>query len=284
MKKALIGAHFSYKHSSQLLGTVTDAISIGATSGAMYISNSRGYNKFPLDMKMVKEAHKIAEENNFNIENLIVHAPLVGNLANTTKGSNIHQRTYESYLKDLKDMHKSGLKYFNFHPGSNEDQENGIKTTAKGINKLINNTKGHKTVILIETMLSKGNYIGRNFEQIGQIIDLVKNKERVGVCLDTCHVFDGGYDIKNELESVLKDFDRNIGLKYLKALHINDSMFGFNSQKDRHQCVGKGEIGTKALHDIVCHKKLKGLPKALETPYGADDFRKWKTEMNLLTN
>ncbi len=282
MSKVIIGAHLSYKKSTQLLGMVEDAITIGAKSGALYISNSRGYWKFDQDLDNVSKAKELAMANDINLENFIVHSPLVGNIANTDSESDIYDRTVESYLQDLLMMENAGLKYFNFHPGSSPDRSKGIKQIAKGINKLHSKTKGHNTVLLLETMMAKGNYIGRVFEDLREIIDLVKDKSRVGVCMDTCHVWDAGYDIKDNLNKVLKEFDEIIGLNYLKALHINDSKNELGSHKDRHENIGDGHIGLEALRKFVNHPKLKSLPKALETPYGSDDFTRWKNEMDLL--
>ncbi len=283
MKQILLGAHFSYKKDTQLLGTIEDAITIGAKSGAFYISNSRGYGKFDLDLGIVIKAKDLAFANGIELENFIVHSPLVGNIANIDEESDIFERTVESYLEDLKMMEFAGIKYFNFHPGSAPDRQAGIERIAKGINSLHRMTEGHNTVLLLETMMAKGNYIGRTFEDLKEIIDLVEDKTRIGVCMDTCHVWDAGYDIKNDLEGVLENFDKVIGLDYLKALHINDSKNELGSHKDRHECIGKGHIGLKALKELVNHPKLINLPKALETPYGADDFTKWKEEIEMLT-
>ncbi len=283
MSKVLIGAHLSYTKDRQLKGLVEDAITIGATSGALYVGNSRGYVKFDQDIELVNQAKELAKNNNIDLENFIVHSPLVGNIANIDPEKDIYDRTVESYLNDLKTMDVAGLKYYNFHPGSWPDREKGIKQIAKGINHLHNKTKGNNTIILLETMMAKGNYIGKKFEDLSEIIELVKDKDRIGVCLDTCHVWDAGYDIKNDLNGVLKEFDAIIGIEYLKGLHINDSKNDIGTHKDRHENIGDGYIGLEALKKIVNHPKLKSLPKALETPYGSDDFTKWKTEMKMLT-
>ncbi len=282
MEKILLGAHLSYKKDTQLLGTIKDAITIGATSGAFYISNSRGYSKFEQDLDKVNEAKELAKDNGIDLKNFIVHSPLVGNLASLDKEKPTHELTFKSYLEDLKMLEAAGIKYYNFHPGSWPDREKGIQQIAKGINELHKQTKGHNTVILLETMMAKGNYIGRVFEDLRDIIDLVDNKDRIGVCMDTCHVWDAGYDIKNDLDGVLKEFNKVIGLKYLKGLHINDSKNELASHKDRHENIGDGHIGLKALRDLIRHPKLIKLPKALETPYGNDDFTRWKKEIELL--
>ncbi len=282
MKKILLGAHLSYKKETQLKGMVEDAISLGANSGALYIGNSRSYSKTEQNLDNVKEAQELAKENGINLEDFIVHSPLVGNIANLDKEKDIYEQTVKSYLADLIMMEKAGLKYYNFHPGSWPEREKGIKQIAKGINTLHSKTKGHNTVLLLETMMAKGNYIGRKFEDLAEIIEQVKDKTRIGVCLDTCHVWDGGYDIKNDLDGVLKEFDNVIGLKYLKGLHINDSKNDINTHKDRHENVGDGFIGAKALKALVNHPKLVELPKALETPRGNGNFMEWKKDMDKL--
>ncbi len=283
MRQILLGAHLSYKKDTQLLGTIKDAITIGAKSGAFYISNSRGYTKFELDLGLVLKATDLAHSKGIDLGNFVVHSPLVGNIANIDEESDIFERTVESYLADLKMLEFAGIKYYNFHPGSAPDREAGIERIAKGINSLHRMTEGHNTILLLETMMAKGNYIGRTFEDLRDIIALVDDKNRVGVCMDTCHVWDAGYDIKNDLDGVLDHFHKVIGLDYLKALHINDSKNELGSHKDRHECIGQGHIGLEALRAVVQHPKLIDLPKALETPYGANDFKKWKTEIDLLT-
>lgn len=283
-KKPLIGAHISFKKEDQLLGSIRDFLRINATSGAFYISNSRAYKKtLILDQEKLKEAKKLAKANNFNIENIIVHSPLVGNIANIEKDQITFNLTKQSYLSDLKLMEKIGLKLFNFHPGSAKDKKLGILKCAEGINYLIANTKDDHTIICIETMMKKGNYIGANFSEISEIIANVKDKERIGVIIDTCHIWDGGYDLNN-FNKVLDEFDQKIGLKYLKGLHVNDSKNPLGSNKDRHQNIGKGYIGLSNLKKIIFHPKIINLPKALETPYGKDDFKRWKEEINLLLN
>lgn len=282
MKQLLIGRHLPYLKSSQLRGTIEEAIEIGATSGALYVSNSRSYQKFELNKDETLAGQKLAKEHNINLEDFIVHSPLVGNIASTDKEKGIYENTIKSYLEDLKTMNKIGFKYFNFHPGSNENRTKGIKRIAQGINKLHASTKGHNTVILLETMMAKGNYIGRKFEDLAEIIELVNDKSRIGVCIDTCHIWDAGYDIKNKLPKVLNEFDKVIGLDYLKALHINDSKNECGSNKDRHESIGKGSIGLEAIRKIVWHPKLVNLPKALETPYVLGEYDIWKKELDLL--
>ncbi len=283
MKKILIGTHLSYLKETQLLGVIELSVKIGSNSGAFYISKSRSYDKYELNREALEKAHKLAKENNIDVKNFIVHSPLIGNLANKEIIKNIFQKTVDSYLSDLKVMEESGIQLFNFHPGSWENREQGIKQIADGINYLHEETKGHNTILLLETMMAKGNFIGRTFEDLKEIIDLVKDKKRVGVCMDTCHVWDAGYDIKNNLDGVLKEFDEIIGIKYLKAVHVNDSLNDISSHKDRHANIGEGFIGQEALNNFVNHPLIKELPKAIETPIvGQGDIELIKKEIDKL--
>ncbi len=277
-----IGAHVSFKKEGQLLQSLKDFVAIGANSGAFYVSNSRGYVKpFPLDEENVILAKNFAKENNLDLKDIIVHSPLVGNLANTVPNSEVYENTLRSYYEDLKRLSTLGIRYYNFHPGSSENRELGIEKCAEGINRLIDMTKGDDTVLCIETMMKKGNYIGKNFDEIAKIIEKVENKERVGVVLDTCHIWDGGYDIRQK-DIILEEFDKVIGLKYLKGVHVNDSKNELGSNKDRHENIGQGYIGLEALRDFLHDDRIINLPKALETPYGKDDFKRWRNEIELL--
>ena len=162
--------------------------------------------------------------------------------------------------------------YYNFHPGSHVGQgaEVGISKIAEILNEVL--TKDQSTIVLLETMSGKGTEVGRNFEELRQIIDKVELKDKLGVCLDTCHVWDGGYDIVNDLDSVFEEFDRIIGLDRLKAIHLNDSLNPFGAHKDRHARIGEGQIGKAALIRVVCHPLLKHLPFYLETPNELDGY------------
>ena len=163
---------------------------------------------------------------------------------------------------------------YNYHPGSHVGQgfEVGVKYIIDALNSVIK--KGQKTTVLLETMAGKGSEIGRSFEEIKYIIDHVELKEHIGVCLDTCHVFDGGYDLINHLDEVIDDFDRIIGLSYLKAVHLNDSMNGLGSHKDRHQKIGEGSLGLETIKKIITHPKLKHLPFVLETPNEIEGYER----------
>ena len=169
--------------------------------------------------------------------------------------------------------------YYNFHPGSHVGQgaEAGIQKIAEILNDVL--TEGQTTTVLLETMSGKGSEVGRDFEELRKIIDLVHLNDKMGVCLDTCHVWDGGYDIANDLEGVLSEFDRTIGLDRLKAIHLNDSLNDLGSHKDRHARIGEGKIGLDALVRVIRHPKLKEIPFILETP---NDDEGWTKEISLL--
>ncbi len=275
--KRLIGGHVSFrKPENYLIGTVNDVIQIEGTVAAIFVGAPQSTQRTPLDKEMIAKAHKIAEQYGVSIENFIVHAPYIVNIA--TSNAN-YQWGIKFITEEVKRTHELGIKYFNIHPGANEDINFGISQCANAINKIIANTKD--VVILLETVTGKGKLIGKTFEEIKSIIDLVKDKNRIGVCMDTVHVWDAGYDIKNHLDDVLNKFDQVIGLDYLKGMHIGDSKNDLGSNKDRHANIGEGFIGLKALHAVVNHPKLKHLPMVLETPWDPD--HKYKEEIKLLT-
>ena len=187
----------------------------------------------------------------------------------------------EAMHEDLKRLEHLPGNLYNFHPGSHVGQgaETGIKKISEILNEVL--TREQSTTVLLETMSGKGSEVGRNFQELRQIIDRVEYKEKLGICLDTCHVWDGGYDIVNDLDGVLKEFDQVIGLERLKAIHLNDSMNGLGSHKDRHARIGEGEIGLEALLRVINHPAVRGIPFILETP---NDDEGWAREIALLRN
>ena len=180
---------------------------------------------------------------------------------------------------DLKRMEYTPGNYYNFHPGSHVGQgtEIGIAKISEILNEVL--TDEQSTMVLLETMSGKGSEVGSTFQELREIIDRVEKNDKLGVCLDTCHVWDGGYDIVHDLDGVLHEFDQVIGLSRLKTVHLNDSMNGLGSHKDRHAKIGEGEIGLDALVNVVCHPALEGIPFILETP---NDDEGWKREIALL--
>lgn len=255
-----IGCHLSTTKGFENMGK--EALSIGANTFQFFTRNPRGGKAKDIDEKDVEALLKIMKENNF--AKVLAHAPYTLN-ACSDKESN-REFALEMMSDDLRRMEYLPGNLYNFHPGSHVKQgvDVGINYIAELLNKVLKPEQ--TTKVLLETMAGKGTEVGRNFEEIAEIISKVELKEHMGVCLDTCHVFDGGYDIVNDLDNVLEEFDRIIGLDRLYAIHLNDSKNAFNSHKDRHEKIGEGNIGIEAITRIINHPKLKHLPFFLETP------------------
>ncbi len=252
----IIGSHVSFKKDSQLLGSVKEALSYGATTFMFYTGAPQNTNRQVIDIKLTNEAKQLMKDNNIDINNVIVHAPYIINMASSNDFA-------VKFLKEeLKRCAILGINKIVLHPGSSVklSREEGIKNIINNLNAV----GSHEVMILLETMAGKGTELGKNFEEIKEIIDHVDYK--LGVCLDTCHINDAGYDVNN-FDDLLKKFDEIIGLKYLKCVHINDSKNLINSHKDRHENIGFGTLGFDNLIKIIYHDKLKDIPKILETPY-----------------
>ena len=263
-----IGCHLSSINGYLAMGR--EIVSIGGNTFQFFTRNPRGGQSKPLDLNDIALYNDFAKEN--GIEYIVAHAPYTMNLCSQD------ERTREFALMVLEDD-LMRLEYvnnvlYNFHPGSHVGQgfEAGAKYIIDALNSVIK--KGQKTTVLLETMAGKGSEIGRNFGEIKYIIDHVELKEHIGVCLDTCHVFDSGYDLINHLDEVIDEFDRVIGLSYLRAVHLNDSMNGLGSHKDRHQKIGEGSLGLETIKKIITHPKLKHLPFVLETPNEIEGYER----------
>ncbi len=268
-----IGCHLSV--SKGFAKMAEEALSINADTLQFFSRNPRGSKAKDIDEKDVEKFLKICKEHNFG--KIIAHAPYTLNPC--SKDEKVREFALETMSEDLKRLEILGGVFYNFHPGSHVGQgsDEGIRLITETINKAAK--KEYSTTILLETMAGKGTEIGRNFEELKKIIDGVEEGIKIGVCMDTCHVFDGGYDIVNNLDGVLAEFDKIIGIEYLKALHLNDSMNPMGSHKDRHQKIGEGYIGIKTFENIVNNKYLKNLPMCLETPNDIDGYR---NEISLL--
>lgn len=255
-----IGCHLSA--SAGYVHMLNEAVSIGANTFQFFTRNPRGGKAKAIDEKDVTEFNKLAKENNF--AQILAHAPYTLNACSETERT--REFALEVFADDLKRLEYTPNNLYNFHPGSHVGQgtEKGIELIADVLNRVL--FEDMTTTVLLETMAGKGSEVGRNFEEIRAIIDKVELHDKLGVCLDTCHIFDGGYDIVNNLDGVLAQFDSVIGLKRLKAIHLNDSLHGFESHKDRHAKIGDGHIGNDAIIRIINHPKLKHLPFFLETP------------------
>lgn len=263
-----IGCHLSA--SKGYLAMAKDAVKIGANTFQFFTRNPRGGNAKEIDENDIKEFKQYAKEHGIN--RILAHAPYTLNPCSAD--ASIRDFTIRTMRDDLQRMEYMPNNYYNFHPGSHVQQgvEVGIEYIVNCLNQIL--TKEQTTTVLLETMAGKGSEIGRTFEELKQIIDRVEIKEKVGVCLDTCHIFDGGYDIVNNLDGVLEKFDKVIGLDRLKAIHLNDSINILGSHKDRHAKIGEGNIGLKALIGVINNPKLKNLPFYLETPNELDGYAK----------
>lgn len=263
-----IGCHLSV--SKGFAKMAEEALSINADTLQFFSRNPRGSKAKDIDEKDVEKFLKICKDNNFG--KIIAHAPYTLNPC--SKDEKVREFALQTMSDDLERLEILGGVFYNFHPGSHVGQgsDEGIRLITETINRAAK--KEYSTTILLETMAGKGTEVGRNFEELKKIIDGVDKGIKIGVCMDTCHVFDGGYDIVNDLDGVLAEFDKIIGLEYLKALHLNDSMNPIGSHKDRHQKIGEGYIGVKTFENIVNNKFLKNLPMCLETPNDIDGYRK----------
>lgn len=263
-----IGCHLSSSKGYLAMGK--EAVKIGANTFQFFTRNPRGAKAKQLDLADVEQYLEFAKEH--GIAQILAHAPYTLNAC--AKDCDLRRFAYETMCDDLKRLaHIPGAMY-NFHPGSHVKQgaQAGISYICDLLNRM--NEQGHETTILLETMAGKGTEIGRSFEELRAVIDQVEDSSRLGVCLDTCHVFDGGYDIVNDLDAVLKEFDQVIGIKRLMAIHLNDSKNPLGSHKDRHEKIGEGEIGLAAFVSIVTHPKLRQLPFYLETPNDLDGYQR----------
>lgn len=255
-----IGAHLSINKGYEHIAN--EALSINANTFQFFTRSPRGGQAKPLNMADVVALAGVMDEGEIPV--ILAHAPYIINLA--SKSEKTRQNSFEIFEDDLKRLDQLPNNMYNFHPGSHVKQgvEKGIELIVKSLNKLIRDDM--KTTILLETMAGKGTEIGRKFEELQSIISKVENTENLGVCIDTCHIYDAGYDIVNNLDGVIDEFDLIIGLDRLKAIHLNDSIYGLESHKDRHARIGEGKIGLDAIVDIINHKKLRDLPFYLETP------------------
>ena len=261
-----IGCHLSASKGYLHMGE--EAVSIGANTFAFFTRNPRGGSAKAIDPEDVKAFLEYAKAHDF--ATLVAHAPYTLNACSDK--AQTREFALNTMRDDLMRMEYTPNQYYNFHPGSHVGQgvEVGIDLIVKQLNAVL--TKDMTTTVLLETMAGKGSEIGRSFEELKTIIDGVELDEKLGVCLDTCHVYDAGYDIVNDLDGVLDEFDAVLGLDRLKAIHMNDSKNSFESHKDRHEKIGEGSLGFETMVKVINHPKLKGLPIILETPNELDGY------------
>ena len=271
-----IGSHVSFTKNSQLLGSLEEALSYGANTFMFYTGAPQNTNRSNIDYNLTQEAIKLMKSNDIDISKVIVHAPYIINLCNPEK----FDFSVKFLTEEVKRVSDLGVKYLVLHPGSHVGLgvEKGISNIILGLKKVFESTSCNVT-ILLETMAGKGTEIGRNLEEIKTIIDSVNN-ERLGVCLDTCHLHDAGYDL-TKFDEFLNEFDNIIGIDKIKCIHINDSKNVIGLHKDRHENIGFGKIGFDTLLNVIYNDKLVDIPKILETPY-VDDKPPYKYEIEMI--
>ena len=261
----IIGSHVSFTNKEQLLGSVKESISYGSNTFMFYTGGPQSTIRSEINDELTYEAYKLMVENNINSENVIVHAPYILNLANRSD-----ERKYEFYIDFFADellrVKKLGFNKIVLHPGSavNTSREDGLQNIINALNKVFEKTDS--VIVLLETMAGKGNELGINIDEIKTIIDGIKDSDRIGVCLDTCHLNDSGIDL-NEFDNYLDEFEEKIGINKIKCMHVNDSMNQIGAHKDRHQNIGYGTIGFDTLCNVIYNKRLEGIPFILETPW-----------------
>lgn len=268
-----IGCHLSASKGYYAMGKT--ALSIGADTFQFFTRNPRGSKAKPLDVEDAEKLNALAAEHGFAV--LLAHAPYTINPCSATPET--REFALQAMADDLLRLEATPNNLYNFHPGSHVGQgvEAGVSLIAETLNAILK--PGQATTVLLETMAGKGSEVGGKFEELREILDRVALSDHMGVCLDTCHIYDGGYDIVNDLDGVLTAFDKCIGLSRLKAVHINDSMYGLGSHKDRHAKIGEGKIGTAAFERIINHPALRLLPFYLETP---NELPGYQAEIELL--
>lgn len=262
----IIGSHVGFSSNKQLLGSVMEALSYGSNTFMFYTGAPQNTKRSELSDELTYEAYKVMRENNIDLEKVIIHAPYIVNLGNLEK----FDFSVDFLKGEIFRANQLGIKNVVLHPGAyvNYTKDESINSIIRGLNLILDNNMD--VCICLETMAGKGTEIGSNMDDIKRIIEGVKNKDKIGVCLDTCHLSDSGVDI-SKFDEYLDMFDREIGLSYIKCIHINDSKNVIGSHKDRHENIGYGELGFDNLINIIYNERLKDIPKILETPYVTKD-------------
>lgn len=275
----ILGSHVSFNSSTQLLGSVEEALRYGSNTFMFYTGAPQNTKRGILKDELTYEAYKLMKDNGIALENVICHAPYIVNLCNDEK----FLFSVDFLKQEMARCEQLGITKVVLHPGSSVglEREHAISNIIKGLNLILSN--GNNVTICLETMAGKGTEVGRSFEELAYIINNIEDKSRIGVCLDTCHISDAGYDV-SDFDGVLDLFDKVIGLSYLKCLHINDSKNELGAHKDRHENFGYGHIGFDNLIKIVYHEKLIDIPKILESPYVNREYPPYKHEIEMIKN
>ena len=278
MDKLIIGSHVGVSGDKMLLGAVEETISYGANTYMFYTGAPQNTTRKPISAFRIEEAKALMKQHNIDINNVIVHAPYIINLANNKSKDNF---TINFLIEEVKRVAEIGCQYLVLHPGAHVGMgvEYALAEISRNLDKVFEKNNS-KVVILLETMAGKGTEIGRNFDEIKYLLENSKYPNRLGVCLDTCHIHDAGYDLA-DFDKVLADFEAKIPLNKLKCIHVNDSKNPKGSAKDRHENIGFGEIGFERLMKIIYHPKLIGIPKILETPW-VEEIPPYKLEISMI--
>ncbi len=278
----LIGSHVGFKKNTQLLGCLEEALSYNSTTFMFYTGAPQNTIRCDIDDNLTLQATEKMKELDFDYSKVIVHAPYIINLANSDEEKFMFSANFLE--AEIKRCEKLGIKYMVLHPGSHVGAgiETGLDNVVRGLNLIFENTKTN-VIVLLETMAGKGSELGSALEEIQYIINNCKYKDNLGVCLDTCHLFDAGYDIEN-FDSFLNLFDKVIGIDKIGCVHVNDSKNLKGSHKDRHENIGFGNIGFNVLTEIIYNKRLENVPKILETPYVNKVYPPYKYEIEMIKN
>ena len=277
----LLGSHVGFKKDSQLLGSLEEAFSYGANTFMFYTGAPQNTNRYPIMDGFTLEAMNLMKEKGLDYSKVVVHAPYIVNLAND-KDPDKFMFSVRFLQEELERCELLGIRYLVLHPGSHVGLgvDTAISNIAKGLNMILGT---HPVTILLETMAGKGTEVGSSLEEIKRIIDLVDDKEHIGVCLDTCHLNDAGYDM-SKFDSFLEQFDSLIGISKIGCVHVNDSKNDLGAHKDRHENFGFGTIGFDNLISIIYNERLENVPKILETPYVDREFAPYKYEIDMIKN
>ena len=281
----LLGSHVSMSGKKMLQGAAEQAHEYGETTFMIYTGAPQNTRRKAIEDLNIEKGHEAMKE--YGLSNIVVHAPYIINIANTQK-PHVFDLGVEFLQSEIERTQAIGAKDIVLHPGSHvgAGADAGIKKIIEGLNEVL--THDNDVRIALETMAGKGSEVGRNFEELARIIDGVEHNERLSVCFDTCHTHDAGYDVKNDFDGVLNEFDQIIGLDRIKVVHVNDSKNECGAHKDRHENIGFGHIGFDALNYVVHHDAFKDIPKILETPFvGLDKKSKknpFEREIQMLRN
>ena len=282
----IIGSHVGFSSNKQLLGSVEEAVSYGSNTFMFYTGAPQNTKRNPINREYTNEAYELMKKNNIDLSNVVIHCPYIVNLGNLENFD-----FSVSFLRgELERAYELGIKNVVLHPGSSVsyDRKDSLDSIIKGLNLILDNNLDVR--ICLETMAGKGTEIGCTLNEIKTIIDSVKFKDKIGVCLDTCHLSDSGVDI-SKFDEYLDLFDKEIGLDYIKVIHINDSKNEIGSHKDRHENIGYGTIGFNNLLNVIYNNRLKNIPRILETPYITKDdeskekvYPPYKQEIEMIRN